>query len=93
MTKTIGKKRWGQTTLMKTSASYPLGVGVAVVGAWASSRPMGIFMVRRDNGDDEGLLNEATGWCLGKVSDASLVSSASSLFGSDQELDPGLLSN
>ena len=68
-------------------------MGVAVVGAWASSRPMGMFMVRRDNSDDEGLLNEATGWGAGEVSDASLLPSASSLFGSDQESDPGLLSD
>ena len=68
-------------------------MGVAVVWAWALSRPMGIFMVRRDNGDDEGLLNEATGWGAGEVSDASLLPSACSLLGSDQESDPGLLSD
>ena len=70
---------------MKTSASYPLGMGVAVVGAWASSRPMGIFIVRRCNGDDDGSLNEAAGWGAGEVSDASLLCVASSRFGAEDQ--------
>ena len=93
MTKKVGTKRWGRAALMRASASYPLSMGVAVVAEWGRSRQSGIGSTFCcDIDDDEGcpLLAEDG------VSDASLLSSASSLSFSrddDIESDPGLLSD
>ncbi len=37
MTRVVGRKRWGQPSLMRGSAAYPVEMGVAVVQAWMSS--------------------------------------------------------
>ena len=99
MTKTVGKKRWGRAALMRASASYPLSMGVAVVAEWGRSRQSGIGSTSCcDIDDDEGCPLLAANAGLGEdgVSDASLLSSASSLSFSrddDIESDPGLLSD
>ena len=83
---------------MRASASYPLSMGVAVVAEWGRSRQSGIGSTSCcDIDDDEGCPLLAADAGLGEdgVSDASLLSSASSLILRDDDLesDPGLLSD